>query len=52
MGRVVAKHALSSGLVLSLSQTHHGGPQRWRPEDHKFKVIFSYIASLREAWAT
>lgn len=27
-------------------------PERWRQEDHKFKIILSHIGSSRPAWAT
>lgn len=26
--------------------------QRWRQEDHEFKVILSYVVSWRLTWAT
>lgn len=40
-------HGFQPGLVAC---AYNGSPGMWRQEDHKFKVIVSYIMGLRLAW--
>ena len=51
VGRVFIYESLGSFSDCPSSVWRHT-PGRWRQEDEKFRIIFSYIVGLRLAWTT